>query len=454
MGRHLPPLHDRRDNSQRHRKRAGHRLTQSTIKIQEGDQRTGEPATFTFAAINGWRGVGSVGIAVAHLEVISDFFGVQYIRPIIFLVDLFFVASGVIIAQAYSRRLRSGAAVLDYAVRRFGRIWPLHVVLLAILVAYECLKLILQQSAGRHFFVAPFAVDGGTDPWAILTNSLLVHSLGFHGRETWNFPSWSLSVEFVIYFVFAFFCLAGVRWCRVLSVLALFGSLVILICFAPVGMRSTFDYGVFRCAIGFFTGTLAYEIAATRRFPQWPWPTIVEVGVLCGAIVWMFFAEGSRLAFAAPVIFFVLIVVFILERGALSRWFRQYWLQALAELSYAIYIVHAVVLMGFMAAVRAAAAHFHWNIFIATPPEFVPAGLAPATLQLLHFGNRPLEGLVIGLYALIVVAAAYAGHRLVEVPGRRFFNGVAKRLSNASPARPLPIMKTIDQEAPSQTPVS
>jgi peptidoglycan/LPS O-acetylase OafA/YrhL len=424
-------------------------MSKSMTAIRKSDWHDKEPITFRFGAINGWRGIGSIGIAIAHLEVISDFAGVQYLRPIIFLVDLFFVASGAIIAQAYSRRLQTGPEVLDYAIRRFGRIWPLHVVLLAILVGYEGMKLLVQHMNGQQFYAQPFAAGGGTDAWAILTNGALIQSLGLHSRETWNFPSWSLSVEFVTYFIFAVFCLAGVFWCRILSVLAIVGSLILLVWFAPAGMRSTFDYGLFRCAVGFFTGTLAYEIASAQLVPRWPWPTAVEAIVFVGSAVWMFCAEGTKLAFAAPVVFLIVIVVFIEERGAFSRIFKQYWLQALAELSYAIYIVHAVVLMGFMVVVRAVAAHFHLAIFIPTPPERVPPGLAPAALQLLHLGSQPLEWLVIGVYTTIVVAAAYAGHRLVEVPGRRFFNGLAKRLSNASasPAGPQRAMEILDHAA-------
>jgi peptidoglycan/LPS O-acetylase OafA/YrhL len=76
---------------------------------------------FSFEAINGWRGIGAIGIAVAHLEIISDFTGIQYTRPMIFLVDLFFVVSVLVIAQACGDRLHTRPEVLDYLGRRFGR---------------------------------------------------------------------------------------------------------------------------------------------------------------------------------------------------------------------------------------------------------------------------------------------------------------------------------------------
>lgn len=394
-----------------------------------GHPKVEAPRVFAFEAINGWRGLGSLAIAITHLEVISDFTGVQHLRPVVFLVDLFFVVSGLIIAQTYGRKLRDGTAVVDYAVRRFGRIWPLHAAMLAILVAYESVKLILQHTQGLTFFAAPFVPGSGTDPWAIVTNALLIQSLDLHARETWNFPSWSLSVEFAIYLVFALFSLAGIRRSRWLSVLALSGSLVVLAIFAPAGMRSTFDFGVFRCAVGFFAGVFAYEVARAKLIPAWPCPTLVEILAFIATGIWMFAADGTQLALAAPAVFFILVIVFMEERGALSRWFRHRWLQVMADLSYAIYVVHAVVLMGFMVAVRAVATHFHWAIFIPTPPELVPIGLSPASPQLLHFGNQLYEWLTIGVYAALVVAVAFLGHQLVEVPARQFFNGLAKGLS-------------------------
>jgi peptidoglycan/LPS O-acetylase OafA/YrhL len=388
------------------------------------------PRIFTFEAINGWRGIGSIAIAIAHLEVISDFAGVQHLRPVIFLVDLFFVVSGLIIAQTYGQKLQDGAAVVDYSIRRFGRIWPLHAAMLALLVAYESVKLVLEHTRGLTFFAAPFV--GGTEPWAVVTNALLIQSLGLHARETWNFPSWSLSVEFAIYLVFALISLAGIRRSRWLSLLALLGSLLVLVVFAPAGMRSTYDFGVFRCAVGFFAGVLAYEVARAKLIPAWPCPTLVEILVFLAAGIWMFTSDGTAFAYAAPVFFFVLVSVFMEERGALSRWFRHRRLQAMADLSYAIYVVHAVVLMGFMAAVRAIAAHFHLAIFIPTPPELVPVGMTPASPQLLHFGNLFYEWLTTGFYGTLVVLVAFLGHKLVEVPARQFFNDIAKRVSRAT----------------------
>ncbi len=385
-------------------------------------------------AVNGWRGPGAIGIAVAHFGIATDFFVVRDLEPAALLVDLFFVLSGIVIAQVYTTKLSRPSAVPEYLVRRAGRIWPVQAFTLAILVTYELVKLFLQTFAGKHFSSPPFSPDGLDTVPAIFTNLFLVQSLGMHDRETWNFPSWSLSVEFFTYSLFALLCLLPALPRRMLALGGVVASLLVLALIAPYHMRSTFDYGVFRCIAGFFAGTLCHDALVRWRVPKWHAPTLVEVATIVLFGIWISHAPNNPIGFAAPVVICGLITVFVQERGLLSRLLLTKPLQAMADLSFAIYMVHALVLMLVLACFHAYGRFTGQDLFVTTPNLLAGLPGAPTTIQVLHVGGIVAKGTIMVAYVAVVLVAAYATHRLVEVPGRAFFGALAKRL-NGIPSR-------------------
>ena len=382
----------------------------------------------SFKAANGWRGPGSFAIALAHLAIATDAFDVRHLEPVALLVDLFFVLSGFVIAQAYSTKLRRASAVPEYIVRRFGRIWPLQAATLAVLVAYELAKLVFGTLLGHHFSTAPFAASG-LDVWqAIPTNLLLIQSLGLHDRETWNFPSWSLSVEFATYISFAVFCLVGPITRRLLALATIAISLAILMFVAPRHMRSTFDYGLFRCLAGFFAGMLCHDVVMRWRIPKWPFPTLVEIATLTLVGVWLAYSFGTLAVYAAPIVFSVFLYVFVAGRGLLSRWLATGPMQVFAEWSFAIYMVHALVLIALLAVLHEVQRATGVSLFTTIPnPAAIWAG-NPPTIEVIHLGGPVLLGLIFLLYGAAVLLASYVAYRVVEAPGRAIFGRLAKRL--------------------------
>ncbi len=397
------------------------------------DRLRASPKPLSFRAINGFRGPGALAIAFAHFAVASELISYKRLEPIALLVDLFFVLSGLIIAQVYSEKLTRPRAIPEYIVRRVGRIWPLQAATLAFLVAYELLKLAMQTGLGKQFSTAAFSIDGYNMARAIPTNLLLIQALGVHDRETWNFPSWSLSVEFVTYVSFAAFCLIGPVWRRAAAILTIAVSLAVLIFVAPYHMRSTFDYGLFRCFAGFFAGTLCYEAAYRWLRPHWRMPTLIELGGLALVITWMSFSSIGLLVFAAPFVFCLFVLSYASEQGAVSRVLLSKPMQFFAELSFAIYMVHAIVLIFFLAGLHALARATGHPLFMNVPNPLAGHPGSPAMVEVLHIANPLALWGCTGAYLGIVLLLAYAAWRWVEVPGRAYFSSVAKRFD----ARPL-----------------
>ena len=381
------------------------------------------------AAVNGWRGPGALAIAVAHFGVATDFFSYRHIEPVAPLVDLFFVLSGLVIAQAYSARLTRASAIPEYVIRRFGRIWPVQAATLLLLVVYELAKLAIARTTGDQFSSAPFSPDGNNLLSAIPTNLLLIQSLGLHDRETWNFPSWSLSVEFVTYVGFAIFCLVRPAWRIALSVVTIVASIAILVLLSPYGMRSTFDFGIFRCLAGFFAGTLCFEIAQRTKLPTWRFPTLIEALVVGLTIAWLVAPGRFYAGYAAPLVFSLFVLVFVNGRGLLSRMLASRPLQVFAEWSFSIYMVHALVLLALLVLLHAVARRFHVVLFthIANPLAAFPG--ARATIEVIHLDSLPLKVLLALGYVAAVFAASIVTFRLIEVPGRDAFARLGKAVA-------------------------
>ncbi len=310
--------------------------------------------------------------------------------------------SGFVITHAYSRKLQSGRDVGAFTLRRFARLWPLHVAVLGAFVALELVRYIM---TGQGF-------TGERAPLALLANLFLIQSLGLYNMLTWNTPSWSISTEFYTYLVFAAACtLTAKQSLRVIlwSLLAAAG-VAVLILFSRYGMRETFGWGFFRCLFGFFVGSLTYEIWRRGWFARCA-GSIAEIAVVAIALAFLIFVPGHWAweYFAVP-IFAVLVFVFARERGFISQALRLRAVSALGRWSYSIYMIHMLVLALIFSALDSAGTG--WTVKLPDGAEEVVLGT--------RFGADALTL----VYLAIVIALAAFTWRFVEVPGQRILGGL------------------------------
>ena len=95
----------------------------------------GEGGSRRFRALDGWRGICALLIALHHFPARGFVYHLPLVRNSWLLVDFFFVLSGFVIAHAYSERLTHANQFKPFAIRRFFRLWPLHVCVLAAFIA-------------------------------------------------------------------------------------------------------------------------------------------------------------------------------------------------------------------------------------------------------------------------------------------------------------------------------
>ena len=146
-----------------------------------------------FRVLDAWRGVAALLVALFHLNLYGAIYSLEFVRNAYLFVDFFFVLSGFVITHSYSDRLKTVEDVRSFAIKRLGRIWPLHAVVLVAFVAIEGTKGLL-AAHGTSFYLPPFT--GNNSLSTIPMNLAFAQSFGLVQHLTSNPPSWSICAEF------------------------------------------------------------------------------------------------------------------------------------------------------------------------------------------------------------------------------------------------------------------
>jgi len=388
-----------------------------------------------FSVLDSLRGISAILIALFHFEVIGKIYGghldgVAIVNNAYLFVDFFFVLSGFVIAHTYQTRINTVADLWVFAIRRFGRVWPLHMAVLLLLIGLELAKLVAWNQ-GVAAETKPFS-DTFSAP-SIVTNIVLLQSFGLDSRLTWNMPSWSISVEFYTYLLFGVVVMTWRGRVAVVSALLAAGGALGLLVLAKDPMQSTFDYGFFRCLYGFFAGVLIRQLYHAGQ--RWTAPSrvvasAVEVSAVLGVGLFVAMADARGIALLSPLVFGIAVYIFASERGAVSRLLLARPFMAAGAASYSIYATQALLLIVIERIIRVAQAHFGEAMRIEAIVEGRPKSLV-------FLGSAWSSDVLVVLYlALLFLVAAFA-HRYIESPGRSFFNAVARGERAAGAARRL-----------------
>ncbi len=276
-------------------------------------------------------------------------------------VDMFFVLSGYIFAHVYLSRgaLEKKGALADFAVARFARLYPLHLLLLVVTAVL--------------FWSRP-----ENSALAFGAHLLMLQALATPVAQTFVGPSWSLTVEAACYVLFAVGAAAGRRGLRLVTAFSIFLALVYLVInAAPDGpyARDNFPRGL----LGFFLGqVLWHRRDDLARVPAWALLAVGLAGIAIPPTVAGAILPLALLTFPAALLL-----------GLRTKWLESRPLLWLGDRSYAIYLVHMPVL------------HLYLDVF-------GPPGASPAEIVLGHAG-----------FVAVVLVLSDLALRLVEMPSRR-----------------------------------
>ncbi|WP_161992740.1 acyltransferase family protein [Aureimonas leprariae] len=341
-------------------------------------------------ALTGIRGIAAVAVVLYHVgEAVEQRFGIPAPAPFrhgYIAVDLFFVLSGFIIAYNYMNLFSGGFDLRSYATfigKRVARLYPLYLVLTLVYFV---------KNAIRGPGAAGSAASAGD--WA--ANLTMTHSWGFDAPRFLG-VSWSISTEFLVYFLFPAMALALARSrlaAPLLAVLAV--ASIAMVALSGAGINGPLDVvregsplPAVRCFGGFVLGVLAHRFRPKRAGRA---ALRADIALFVAGITAIVLVEEGL--DAAAVCLFPLVVALLADGGRLGdTLFAGRPVHRLGEWSYAVYLAH----------------------FLCINPALGLAGRIA--------GSRAnvLEVSAIVLTLVPVVALSALLHRRIEVPGRRLF---------------------------------
>jgi peptidoglycan/LPS O-acetylase OafA/YrhL len=293
-----------------------------------------------YDTLDGLRAAGAQLVVVRHL---GEFFGYFRVPESFLAVDLFYLVSGLVLANAYGQRLKGGAMNLRvFFITRIIRLYPLYIFGLAIGLAAA----LLNMHHDPHSWWTPLKVFE-----AVVTGLFLVPMLpGLQANGTsLDGPTWTLVPEIVSNMAWA----STIRWVRIIAIgLALLAGAAGVI-WAELHFR-TLDVGfsaeqlwggIARAGYSFFAGVVVYAVVRDRRIDSniVPWICILVLTAILG---WQYgwpLLPKFKAAFeiiAVIVIFPVLVAVAAcFEPG--SRTARVFAL--IGRASWGVYILHEPV---------------------------------------------------------------------------------------------------------------
>ncbi len=389
-----------------------------------------------FRVLDGWRGIAALLVAVFHLNLLSAVYSLDFVRNAYLFVDFFFVLSGFVITHSYGDRLGTLEDVGRFAIRRFGRLWPLHAVVLLAFVLAEGAKAVL-AARGASFYFPPFT--GPNSLGAIPLNLAFAQSFGIVQHLTWNTPSWSICAEFWTYLVFAGALLIGTTWLARfrfattgLIAVMLVGSVIILVSFAQHGIDASYDLGFVRCLYGFLVGHLTYRLWRAVSHVELPAGPI-ELATLIALVTYVSAAGHTRYSFLAPLVFAVVVFVFAFESGPVSGLMANRASAWLGRISYSIYMWQAFVIFNFVD--RPVSIVEKMTGRALTTTEGVDSALGGEAAKLIVLGGHLVPILATALYLGLLVAIASVSYYLIEKPGQELFARLARWRWSGLPAQ-------------------
>ena len=373
--------------------------------MQAAQHRVNEPAPRlpTIFALTGLRAFAAAWVVLYHFrddvkrlfprsEPAWPFLDSGYVG-----VDIFFILSGFIIAYTYLNQFQTvrPKSYGRFLWLRLARLYPVHLFTLAIFT------LIVIPG---HVQDARLAEIGDVlrldDFWRQL---LLAHAWGSTGNHAFNYPAWSISVEWLAYLVFP---IAALILGRFRSRAAILGGLVAAVVFNIAAFRiidaagKTGEIIWLRIAGEFAAGCFLFLLWRRGWAGTVPWAIATPVLVLASiaATVKLETQYGEIAPVLAAPLYGLAILGLAYQRDAVAWLMALRPLVYLGEASYSLYMTHAIV------------QRYVWEYIPST--DYVADSLAVRAFLLVS-------------YALLLTGMAVLTYELVEQPSRNLMRRMA-----------------------------
>jgi peptidoglycan/LPS O-acetylase OafA/YrhL len=258
-------------------------------------------------------------------------------------VDMFFMLSGLVMTHVYHRAFSEsiGQHYRSFLVARIARLYPLHIFILLLFVLTATAAQLMSGLATGSFESMP--LTGPQSVSAIVANIFMLQGLAA-SELSWNYPAWSISVEFFAYMAFPFALPAIARAPN--AVRLLLGA-ILFAALAWLAARTKGDFDqwdgpitLVRCMPEFLLGTLLYF--AFRDYGQTTWLSgdVPLLAVLAATLGSLHLGAPDLLIVS---LFAALVLVAVSNSGAFAKLLNIGPLIWLGEISYSLYLLHGLV---------------------------------------------------------------------------------------------------------------
>lgn len=348
-------------------------------------EATAAPLRHQNRALTALRGIAALWVVGLHLQfglgLLGFPAGAAVFKPGYLAVDVFFILSGFVITAVH-RDLAGWAEARAFLVKRVFRIYPLHLFVLALLLALWLRQVTLTGSHDPSQRLADLPIV------ALLLQPYLIHGL------TWNTVSWSIGVEMLCYLLFPIAL-------RLLRPRPRAGTLILLVlaCLWERHAHSELVWGwpaIQRGLAGFALGMVLQQASVLLPRPSGRGADLLGILACAGLVL----ALAMHAPQDVPLWAALLIGALAAERGRLASALGCAPLFRLGQISFSIYLLHPTIAsLAFV---------------------FLP----PASLHLNPLATSLVWSAVI---LAIILALATLTWRLVEEPARRFGGRLAAR---------------------------
>jgi len=283
--------------------------------------------------LEGVRGLAAILVVLFHIPHWNPLCDIGIINNGSLMVDLFFVLSGYIIYSTYGNKISSAKELFRFQFLRLGRLYPVHILFLLIFLIFEIGKYIIQVKFGIS---SPNNLAFKNNNLATFVEQLfLVQSVLPDNGESYNYPAWSISVEFYTYLIFGFIMLFSSKTRNYYMGAIVLISLILLV------TESTYGFSpLLRCNEGFFIGCFTAYFSTRIKAVQGYYSYIFFFGIIC-------FLQMNNVPHLQYLIYFLtsgLIVGLVnSDDGLLKKVLRSKPIAWLGSISYSIYMSHAAI---------------------------------------------------------------------------------------------------------------
>lgn len=288
--------------------------------------------TIKFPELESIRGLAALLIVIGHLPKWNNFLDSTAINNSWLMVDLFFVLSGFVIFNAYGEALSTKKDLSKFIFLRLGRIYPLHIIFLMFFLIIDLIKYYLFINEMGDFRIITYKDNGLIE---FLKNLFLVHAIP-NQTGSYNYPSWSISVEFFTYILFAVLILLFKKYRGLIF--------LIIISITMLMISTNFTLGVealLRCISGFFMGCLSALIVRKYKFRI---NTIISIISLSLIITFINIKNPNDYLI---IIYFITSALIISltqsSESIINRILRNPILTWLGRISYSLYMSHIAI---------------------------------------------------------------------------------------------------------------